>query len=357
MKKAYLLRCGAYGDHIHMTNVIKALDQEGYHITFEYNYKGAQIHSYNPRVDTHIMTEPSWFKTKDEYEAWGAGLQKKINQYDLFVNFGNSLETTLIDHEDVPAYFWPIWMRRDKNTNICYYDQSMIWAGLTDKKYMGWHGELFYKKWEHEHVLGQLKPYENKKVILWAMRGTMWQKAVCHIARGICDDWLKEHPDTVIITTGDDFCHKWEWPSAVGTTIAPDKGLGDGTPSVVHKSARMPFRQALLMAKYVDLVVTPETGLGIGAGAFGTAKIMMLTAASLKNIVGNDENDFSIQSDAWCSPCTRAIYNTRNCPINPETDLPICVDFKKDVVLAQMEKALFSSNRAPWVAPDKGVSA
>ena len=355
MKRAYLVRYGAFGDHVHMSNVIKALDEDGWHITFEYNFKGKQVHADNPRVDVHRGFEPFDCGNEKQLNEKFNEFKRLEEEYDLFVNFAYSLEDALIEPESKPSYFWPLWKRRAKNTNICYYDQSMIWAGLTDKKYMGWTGEIFFTRPEHEHVIEQLEPYRDKYIILWAMRGSMWQKAVCHIAKDICNEWLRRHPDTVIITTGDEFCHKWEWVADNCVTIAPDRGLGSGEASLVHKSARMPFRQALHLAKYVDLVVTPETGLGIGAGAFGTPKIMMLTAASLKNVVGNDKNDFSIQSDAYCSPCTRAIYNTNNCPINPKTGLPICVDFDKYAVLDRMEQAYTSGYKRSWKLPDKEV--
>lgn len=353
MKTAYLIRYGAYGDHFHMSNVIKALDELGYHITFEYNYKGAQIHTYNPRVDIHKVFEPSQkLKSKKDTRNWNKRLREIIpKQYNLYVNFSGSLENTLIEPEDSSKYFWPLKMRREKNTNICYYDQSMIWAGLTDKKYMGWTGEVYFTRGEHNHVRKQLEPYRDKYVIVWAMRGTMWQKAVCHIAKDICNDWLGRHPESVIITTGDDFCQKWEWISNHGITIAPNNGLGDGKASLVHKSGRMPFRQALNIARYANLVVTPETGLGIGAGVLGVPKIMLMTAASLKNIVGNDKNDFSLQSTAWCSPCTRAIYNTDSCPLNPNTKLPICVDFDKNRVLNRMEEVYEMSYVQNWDEP------
>jgi len=348
MKNAYLVRYGAYGDHVHMSNVIKALDLDGWNITFEYNFKGAQIHARNPRIDNHIVFEPHRIKSNDGLIEWERRLERCQKEYDLYVNFSGSLENALIAPEHSPEYFWPLIDRRKKNAMICYYDQSMIWAGLTHKKYMGWRGEVYFNQEEHLHVLSQLECYKDKFIILWALRGSMWQKAVCHIAKDICDEWLERHPDSVIITTGDAFCHKWEWPSKVGYTIAPDHGLGDGTASLVHKSARMPFRQALHIARFANLVVTPETGLGIGAGAFGTPKIMLLTAASLKNVVGNDINDFSLQSEAYCSPCTRAIYNTNNCPVNPNTNLPICVDFRKERVLDQMEKAYELRHLRSW---------
>jgi len=86
---------------------------------------------------------------------------------------------------------------------------------------------------------------------------------------------------------------------------------------------------------------------------------MLLTAASITNVVGNDKNDYSLQSPAYCSPCFRAIYNTHNCPLGTKQiklsgkyidrayseygkeevmTLPLCIEFPPEIVLAQMEK-------------------
>lgn len=325
MKKVYIYREGAYGDHIHMSNVLTAFHKDGWEITFCHNFKGTQIHAYNPRITHHEYFESSGPEfTQERAKEQGERLKRAKEEFDRVVILQRSLENALIAPEHSPEYFWPLKKRRAKNTNICYYDQSMIWSGFTGEKYMGWKGEVYFTQAEHEKVKQWFKnnSIENKHIILWAMRGSMYQKAVYPLAKDLCNAWLKQHKNSVIITTGDKFCQQWEWENA----------------RVLHRSGRMPFRQALHIANYVDMVVTPETGLGIGAGAFGTPKIMLLTAASLKNIVGNDINDYSLQSDAWCSPCTRAIYNTENCDLNPDTGLPICVDFDKEKILNQMER-------------------
>ena len=331
-----------------MSNVIRAFDELGYHITFEYNAKGVQMHSDNPRIDRHVAFEPSMMKTHEEKLAFQKRHKRIQGEYDVYVNFSGSLEDSLIAPEESPEYFWPLHLRRAKNSHICYYDQSMKWAGLTATEYMGWSGEIWSTKEDHEYIKKWLDPYKDHFIILWALRGSMWQKAIYPIVKDICDQWCKMHPETVIITTGDDFCRQWEWEH----------------PNVVHKSGRMPYRQVMLISRYVDMVVTPETGLGIAAGAYGTPKIMLLTAASLKNIVGNDKNDFSLQSDAWCSPCTRAIYNTDNCPTmefdhltvqNEKVRLPICVDFKKERVISRMQEIFDAGIPRRWDAPDREV--
>ena len=357
-KRVILIRWGAYGDHIHMSNVIKAFHDDGYQVDMEYNYKGNQIHAFNPRITNKIPFEPN-SKESEEKVAKNPRyhldrLDRYRDHYDHYVNFANSIEGSLIAGEDSSEYYLSLRLRRAKNANICYYDQSMKWAGLHEDKYMGQTGEIYFPQTEHEHVQKMLRPHRDagKYIILWALRGSMWQKAVYPLAKGIITEFIKRHPNTVVYTTGDKFCQKWEW---------------DAGENVIHMSGRMPFRKAVLMSRYVDLVVTPETGLGIAAGVYGTPKIMLLTAASIKNIVGNDENDYSLQSDAYCSPCTRAIYNTRHCPQSDLTHdypddpqmkayapgengchLPICVKFDSAKVLERMEEAYTSGWKDVW---------
>jgi ADP-heptose:LPS heptosyltransferase len=336
MKTAYLVRYGAYGDHIYMTNVIRALSDSGYDITMEYNFKGAQIHAHNPLINKKIMYEPFEKKNMNPKEKYirHHRLGKEKDSHDIFVDFGNSLESALIAPETSSEYFWPLHLRRSKNANVCYYDQSMKWSGLTESKYMGRTGELHFTEKERSHVKTWINKYipKNKYIVLWGLRGTMYQKAVYPLAEDVIEKFLDQYKDAYVITTGDSFCSQLEWLHE----------------RVINVSGKIPFRQALLTADYVDLVVTPETGLGVGAGALGTPKIMLLTSASLQNVVGNDIRDLSLQSTAWCSPCTRAIYNTDHCPVSEETydfvnegkiNLPICVFFNTTKILRRMDTA------------------
>lgn len=359
-KRVFLYRVGAFGDQIHCSSVVRAYHEDGWEVSMLYNHKGAQIHSYNPMIKHHQYYEASAKGvTRKTWQQHQKEMTIVRDSYDRFISFQKSLEHKLIYEEDSPEYFWPHWKRRARSENLCFYDHSMKWAGLTAPKYMGRTGDVFFKKQENNLVLDWLEPYKDKFIILWAIRGSMYQKAMYPISKEICSEFVRMHPETVIITTGDDFCQQFEWEGK----------------NVIHRSGRMPFRQALCMAQYVDLVVTPETGLGIGAGSFGTPKIMLLTAASLTNIVGNDKNDYSLQSPAWCSPCFRAIYNTDNCHISDsqrvngansrfivksvdptsleyglerEVSLPICVDFPKEMVLARMEEVYQAKHERIW---------
>lgn len=359
-KRVYLIRYGAYGDHLHMTPVLRAFKEEGWETTFEYNAKGLQIHAFNPWVDHHVFREPSRGLYENEegacYEQYQR-INRLKREYDRVVDFGGSLEKALIADEKSPDYFLSKEEREEKFGQISFHDQSIKWANLPEK-YHGRKVEVYFRHKEHERVKEIMGPIREKYpfLMMWSIAGSMWQKAIYPWAREVCDEFMTRHPDVFLFLT-------------CGPEYAANCWSGPRVYNCVEK--KHPFRQVLLMTRYINMLVTPETGIGIGAGAYGTPKIMLMTAANLKNIVGNDENDYSLQSDAWCSPCHRAIYNMDHCdtepvdltcrvvhgdPSNPfhkteEKKLPICVFFNKDRLLAQMEKIYALHHVPDWSAP------
>ena len=338
------------GDHIHMSVVLRAFKEEGYHVTFEYNYKGAQIHSYSPYVDKHICFEPSQKVYQGDIESklkhyfrLSKIEQECIKKGIRFINLSGSIEDAIIPHQANRAYYMPKHVRNKRYANISYQNQSIKWCGLPSK-YRDRTGEVFFRRKEHERIREILRPFHEKKMylLIWSIAGTMWQKAIYPWSKEVCDKFQQRHPETLIIVTGGPEYTKYGW---------------EGKNVYNCMTKKHPFRQVLLMSRYVHALVTPETGIGIGAGIYGTPKCMLLTAASIQNIVEHDKNDFSLQSPAWCSPCHRAIYNTDTCQTRSVgfsdviQNLPICVFFNKEKVLEQMEK-MYALNYAPnWDAP------
>jgi ADP-heptose:LPS heptosyltransferase len=64
----------------------------------------------------------------------------------------------------------------------------------------------------------------------------------------------------------------------------------------------------MLMCNYVDLVISPESGILNAAGCYETPKIGLLTHSNKQNLTSTFLNDYSIQADISCSPCHRMIY-------------------------------------------------
>ncbi len=61
MKKAYITRYAAVGDHIHSSHLPRLLkEREGFdRVILEYNAKGVPVYSHNPCIDEHILYDPT----------------------------------------------------------------------------------------------------------------------------------------------------------------------------------------------------------------------------------------------------------------------------------------------------------
>jgi hypothetical protein len=153
------------------------------------------------------------------------------------------------------------------------------------------------------------------------LNGTTLNKRMV-IAPELIKRILKKYPEADIILTGDKNSDGLDIPSS---------------PRIKSIIGVMPFRQALLMAKYSKLVITMESGFGVGANMWGVPTIQMMTCASLVNHPDDCPNDYSLQSPAPCSPCCKAQYKFIGCPV--KDGYPLCVFFDVDLVMKQVEKA------------------
>ena len=91
---------------------------------------------------------------------------------------------------------------------------------------------------------------------------------------------LDTYPDAHIITTGDDSC----------------KDLVDDSDKITNIAGKFPFRQAIHIARYMDCLLTMESGVGVAGNMWGTPTIQVMTSSSLINHPNFVKGDFSLQS-------------------------------------------------------------
>jgi hypothetical protein len=120
---------------------------------------------------------------------------------------------------------------------------------------------------------------------------------------------LEEIPDMKVYLTGAD-------------TISL---LGFSHPRLENRIRVWGPRQSMAVTGVMDCVVSPETGVLNAAGAFATPKIGLLTHSSKENLTKYFVNDYSIQSEAPCSPCHKMIHDLTDCQVDKEFGLPICM--------------------------------
>lgn len=328
MKKALISRYCAYGDAIHCSHLPHLLKLKGYDVVdVEANIKLANILYENPFIDNLTVFERNQnhliysnpFYMRKRWDIISKG-------YDKFINLYGSLEQGCIAMEFDAEYFMHDSNRKEMR-DINFYDQTSLWAGFPEE--VGkWQGEIYFNEEEENIVKKFMTQFEGKFVVMINLSGTTIHKRFI-IAKEIANWLLNEYRDVHIITTGDSLCKPYDIQHERSTSIV----------------GKFPFRQALNIAKYVNLFLSMESGLAVGANAFGTPTIQLMTSSSLNNHPKYAANDYSLQSPAYCSPCSKGPYRFIGCP--HKNGFPLCVYFNPEDVKAQIRKVYensFSSN-------------
>jgi len=271
-------------------------------------YMGELVVSDFDRVVTRDM-----FLVKKHIEANG-------HKYDDTFFLGGSIENSLLKMENQSEYFMHQ-MHRDSSLKVNYYDQTCISAGYPEE--VGkWQGEVYFT--DEECNIGEeyIKQYKDKFTILINVAGTSAHKQFVQ-AEELVKKLLDKYEDALIITTG-------------GPEYK-DKSLKHMDDKRVRTIIGVqPFRQAMHLTKHVNCVIGCESGLMVASNMHGTPTIQLMTAASLDNHCKYAKNDYSLQSPAYCSPCSKGPYQYIGCPV--KDGYPLCVYFDTDIIMEQVEK-------------------
>lgn len=323
MKKLLIIRYGAFGDIIHCSHLPRIFKKEGWHVSFETNYKGYQLLYANPNIDNLLFFDPS---SPENRGMTIANLQRRkaamAEDYDRVIDLNGSIENAFIAMEDENVYFQDSETRRECFGNINYYDASIVAAGLPET-YFGETGEVCYSKEEHDIAEKWIakQRQKGKFLVMLNLSGTSLHKIFVN-AKEVAESILAHYPDALIITTGDKTCKEADFPSE----------------RVVSIVDRFPFRQALLIVKHIDLIIGCESGIMVGASMWGTPSIQLLTAANKVNHCQYAQNDFSIQSNVPCSPCHKGPYKYLGC--SKKDNLPVCVyGFPIETIMSKVKEA------------------
>jgi ADP-heptose:LPS heptosyltransferase len=300
-KSCLIIRLGAYGDMLMITPVVRKLKEEGYYVILNTNKRGKEVFENNPNVDEYIMHDES-MDAEDLPEHWEK-LKKRINA-DKFINFTESLECNVALHPIQPAYNYTK-KERFELCNINYYDATEKWSGLEGCQKLP---ELYFTPFETQVAKKYLKP--EKFNILWQLSGSGKQK-VYPWTDYVIGEVLKNFADIHFITTGDEKCQILE--------TLRDK-------DITNLSGRIPARIAMCLTQFVDLVVSPDTGVLHASGCYATPKIGLLGHTTRTNITKYFQNDFSLEANCDCAPCFRLIYDHDiQCPVDFVTQACWCM--------------------------------
>lgn len=322
MRKAMIYRLGAFGDILHASHLPRLI-KEHYKIDqldFETSIRGYQILQNNPYIDKLTILSPNQLNRDELFNKW----MYLEDEYDMFFNLINSIEVKYCCNEDDQKYYRTDEYRRERCGKINFYD-AMIQAADLPESYFGTRGELYYPENEHvkskEWVDSTKKKYDSNWLILVCLSGSSMHKRF-ESAESICNKILKKYPKSFIVITGDKDC------------------LEDVCehPRILSKVDKWNFRTVMLMAKYFDFVISPETGLVCVSHLWDTPTLQLLTAASWDNHIKYAKNAYWVKTDAACAPCHKNPVKYYGC--TRKDGIPLCAaSFNEDKIMDKVEEA------------------
>jgi len=304
-KKCLVIRYGALGDTVWMTPVLRRLHKDGYHVTYNTTEYSAQVLKECPWVDEFMLQPKDAVADEDLKEYWAR--LKEEGHFDRVINMSGSIEANLLKQEGTPEFDWSH-AQRHRHCNKNYQDTTMEWAGYPDCK--GERPELHFTDSEHFMIRRYLSGLGDRFIILWSMSGSSFHKT-WPWTEFVVGELYKQHPkDVAVITVGDELCQM----------IEPH------TPISIPKAGHLPVRGSMLMTKYVDLVVGPETGILNAAACYDTPKVIFLSHSSVENLTKYWTNTTALTPHGCdCYPCHRLIYQN-SCPKGKIAGSPLCAE-------------------------------
>jgi|GEM_PF-4557235 len=288
--KSMILRYGAYGDLLYTLPIIDRMKAQGKDLYLHTGIRGMDVFKGDPRFASILLSNPA------TSEDMAAIIEKDILAVnpDEIVNLSGTMETSLIPGREDEAFHWPVEKRREAVKGESFYSLGLKVAGFDRGEGCGTvaftEDELAWgERWRDLH--------RDEFLVAMPLSGSNAQKRF-PIAKALGRAILDRYPDAILYLIG-------------GPKEKERKfSFGDHR---TYPAFDTSFRQALLMMRYADYAVGPETGLMVAAGMWGTPKTMLCTSSSVFQCTDGQKNDYSLQATIPCSPCLRAIYKPEDC--------------------------------------------
>lgn len=303
---AIVVRYGACGDMIQSTPVFRLLKEQGYYVIANVSDTSGSLEAIqnNPNIDEVAIQRRNQVPGTKLSEYWA----EMATQCDRFVNLTGSVEdnllipdramyTTIADLKlkaplasDLELMEAVVKQYRkivgDKN----YYDAHLEKAGLSER---GLSGELYFAEDEEIPIRDFRTRHAKRFVILWSLAGSAYHKWYPYFQE-VVEKVVLTIPEALVISVGEEVCTLMERAES---------------PRYLPRAGKWKWRQSLIMTKYADLVVGPETGILNAAGCFDTPKITLLSHSKHENLCKYWKNDYCLAPEnVFCYPCHMLHY-------------------------------------------------
>lgn len=305
-KTACVCRYGAWGDAVLMSPVLRALKQDGYHITLNCTEPCYEILQHDPNIDCFMVQKtneipqtelgPYWTKMEKLFDRW---IQLNGSIEGRLLKIPNQIN--LITGQD--DYTLPKMVRHEM-CNRNYMDETMMIAGYPDRK--GEQPDLYFTE-EETKWAKMIREKHKGFLVVWGITGSSVHK-IYPYADAVIQALVEGRPEAQVLLVGE---------KGGQLIIDPHDRIFDWCGDIS-------IRQSFILTKIADLVVSPETSVANASSCFDTPKVVILSHSTEENLTKYWRNCTSVFEPVQCYPCHKLHYEKNSCPIEPTIKMPLC---------------------------------
>lgn len=340
---AGVARLGGVGDNLVAGSVMRPLKSLGYMTEMITSETAAPVFLNNPFIDKLSVKKDGEIPGGEDWQKWFAS---RANEYELFANLSNSMETRHALHKGTTPFWWP----QDYRRKMCagsYLETAMDILGVPHE-----FGPLFFPTETEIELATRTRDEQiGGRYMVWVLSGSRIDKIYPYASHAICRI-LKELniPVVMVGVGGKQFEMAKVIQKEVSRSNSTDKGLHlalspDSADPGGHQSWSV--RRSLTQALVADLVLTPDTGVAWATAMESMPKVAMVSHASAENITKNWVNTTTLHADPVrvpCWPCHRLHDDPSTCVSAKDMQASACMaDISVETVVQTVEKLWLKS--------------
>lgn len=288
-KTCGVVRYGAYGDLLQTTSVLRALKEQGYHVTLYTSPPGDEVIKSDPHIDAFYLQDKDQVPNHllGEFWSWHRG------KFDKWVNLSESVECTLLAVPNRTPYLWAP-AARHKYMNHNYLEMMHAIADVPFKPRVHFYATETEKLWARK----ERTKLGGNPLIMWSLAGSSVHKTWAGLDRTIASI-LVEFPQAHVVLVGD----------AAGVLL--EQGWEKET-RVKCMSGKYKMRETMSLLSEIDVLIGPETGVLNAASMMSIPKVIFLSHSTHENLCRD-----------WVNVNSLASKNT-TCAGRGNNDAPAC---------------------------------
>lgn len=304
VKRAAVVRYGAWGDGLQASSVLPGLKAQGFHVTFYTTPRCYEVIKHDPNVDHWYIQDDDQVPNQLLEYFW----ENEKPKYDRWINLSESVEGTWLAISDRSQHRWPHGARA-KYLNANYIEFA---HDLAEVPYKLPQSKFYASIEEKNKAIDWKKRLGGDPLVVWILAGSSVHKIWPHVDN-ILARFALEFPGCKVVTMGDEKCRSIE--DAKPDPKFPHASLDwDRCAHVVKASGRAQIRETLSLAQVADLVIGPETGVLSAVAMEPMPKVIFLSHSSHENLTRDWINTFALFSTKTpCYPCHQLHHTWKYC--------------------------------------------